>query len=130
MIGHPIHPDAEQTLQNLGGSPSDFAARQLTGKIAIGADLILTMTRWHRDAVLELAPQRLNRTFTLAEASGLVTGFGAQSVAELANLRPHLASDQISDVPDPIGQSRQVFTAVGAQIAALLPPVLELCHPR
>ncbi|OJZ65255.1 arsenate reductase/protein-tyrosine-phosphatase family protein [Mycolicibacterium diernhoferi] len=130
VTGHPVHPEAEQVLHGLGGDSDGFAARQLTAKIAAGADLILTMTRAHRDAVLELAPQRLHRAFTLTEASRLITDLHAHSVAELANLRPHLAQDQIPDIPDPIGQSREVFATVGEQIAALLPPIVELCRPR
>nr|WP_308214681.1 low molecular weight phosphatase family protein [Mycolicibacterium bacteremicum] len=130
VIGHPVHPHADKVLRDLGGDPDGFVARQLTGKIAAGADLVLTMSRAHRDAVLELAPQRLNRTFTLAEASRLVTEMDAQSVRDLALLRPHLSADETLDIPDPIGQSPDVFASVGRQIAELLPPILELCRPR
>lgn len=87
------------------------------------------MTRAHRDAVLEIAPQRLNRTFTLVEAARLVTEQNARAVADLANLRPHLDANDAVDIADPIGQSPEVFAAIGAQIAAALPPVLKLCHP-
>lgn len=129
VIAHPVHPHAERVLVGLGADPSRFAARQLTPKIASGADLILTMTRAHRDSVLELAPNKLNRTFSLAEAARLVEVLGAQTVADLANLRPKLITSDVSDIVDPIGQSHEVFTAVGRQIANLLPPVLELCRP-
>ncbi|MGU3497948.1 arsenate reductase/protein-tyrosine-phosphatase family protein [Mycobacterium sp. C31M] len=128
VIGHPVHPHAEQVLRDLGGNPAEFAARQLTGKIASNSDLILTMTREHRDAGLDLAPHRLNRTFTLIEASLLVTDLGAHTVADLANLRPHLEPDRTIDIADPIGQSPEVFAAVGRQIADLLPPIIDLCR--
>jgi len=128
VIGHPIHPSAAKVLERLGGDPSGFAARQLTAKIADGADLILTMSRAHRDYVLELVPHRLNRTFTLAEASRLVSECSAENLAALPALRPHLAPDGVIDVRDPIGQSDKVFEAVGVQIAELLPPVIELCR--
>ncbi|WP_395308261.1 hypothetical protein [Mycobacterium sp. AMU20-3851] len=88
------------------------------------------MTGAHRDRVLELAPHRLKRTFSLPEAARLVEDLGAKNLVDLANLRPQLILSDIPDIPDPIGQSREVFTAVGGQIAALLPPVLELCRPR
>lgn len=129
VIGHGIHPDAARVLQTLGGDTTGFTARHLTPKVAGSADLILTMTRRHRDSVLELAPHKLHRTFTLAEASQLLTGCGARTVAELANLRPQLASHEVLDISDPIGQSPEVFQAVGGQIANLLPPVIELCRP-
>lgn len=38
--------------------------------------------------------------------------------------------NDVPDIPDPIGQSPDVFAAVGQQIADLLPPVLELCRPE
>lgn len=128
VVGHPVHPDAERVLIALGGDSTNFAARHLSGKIATGADLILTMTRTHRNTVLEIAPQRLRRTFTLLEAARLVTEQNARTIAELANLRPHLDDNSNVDIADPIGQSPEVFAAIGDQIAAALPPVLELCR--
>ena len=72
VVGHAVHRDSEFALRKLGGDPSNFTARQLTSKIASSADLVLTMTRPHRDSVLELAPRQLNRTFTLVEAARLL----------------------------------------------------------
>ncbi|WP_328848063.1 low molecular weight phosphatase family protein [Mycolicibacterium austroafricanum] len=128
VIGHPIHPDAASVLESLGGDASDFSARQLTAKIISGADLTLTMTAAHRDAVLEAAPHKLNCTFTLGEASRLVSTCNAQTVADLAVLRPHLAIHERADVFDPIGHDVEVFESVGVQIAELLPPIIDLCR--
>ena len=61
--------EAAPVLKRLGGDPSGFAARQLTPKIAADADLILTMTRVHREVVLEAVPRQLHKTFTLSEAA-------------------------------------------------------------
>jgi protein-tyrosine phosphatase len=128
VIAHPIHPDAALVLEKLGGDVSNFAARQLTSRIASNADLVLTMTRAHRNAVLELAPKQLHRTFTLCEAARLASEWNARNVADLAALRPHLTAHKLSDIPDPIGQSAEFFAMVGSQIAELLPPILELCR--
>lgn len=130
VVAHAIHSDAAATLVNLGGDSSNFAARRLTRKVAATADLVLTMTRAHRTSVLEVAPHKLHQTFTLVEAARLVTECGAQQIDALANLRSQLAGDELLDIPDPIGQSPDVFAAVGQQIADLLPPVLELCRPE
>lgn len=127
VIGHPVHPEAARVLLDVGADPAGFAARQLSPKIAGAADLILTMTRQHRDAVLEIAPRQLKRTFTLTEAAALTTGFAPDSLADLAALRPHLRAEQVADVPDPIGQSPDVFDRVGAQIAGLVRPVADFC---
>ncbi len=128
MIGHSIHRDAAVVLQELGGEPSHFAARQLTAKTTSDADLVLTMTKAHRDAVLELAPNKLHKTFTLIEAARLVTQCNATTIKDLSALRPRLAAGEVSDIEDPIGQDPEVFSRVGSQIAELLPPVLELCR--
>ena len=128
VIGHPIQRDAALVLEALGGTTSNFAARQLTSRIASDADLVLTMTKAHRDAVLELAPRQLHRTFTLSEAARLASECSARNVADLAALRPHLAGHEQSDVLDPVGQSAEYFSMVGSQIAALLPPILDLCR--
>lgn len=128
VIGHAIHRQAAVVLENLGGDASDFTARQLTSKIASAADLIIAMTSEHRDVVLEAAPRKLQRTFTLTEAARLASMEGAETLASLAKLRSLMGANEISDVPDPIGQSAEVFAAVGSQIADLLPPILELCR--
>lgn len=128
MIGHPIHQHAATVLQRLGGDASNFAARQLTAKIASGADLVVTMTKAHRDAVLELAPHKLHKTFTLIEAARLIAECKAETIKDLSTLRPQLAAGEILDIDDPIGQDLEVFSRVGSQIAELLPPILELCR--
>lgn len=128
VIARPIHPSAAEVLEELGGQSSNFAARQLTARIASNADLVLAMTAAHRDSVLELAPRLLHRTFMLTEASRLVSEHGARTVADLAVLRPQLATRELTDISDPIGQTSEVFRHVGTQIAELIPPVVELCR--
>lgn len=127
VIGHPIHARAARVLEGLGGDPTDFAARQLTAKMAAASDLVLTMTRAHRESVLEYAPRNLSRTFTLAEAASLAGRPDVRSLADLAALRPELDPAMVADIADPIGRSIEVFAETGSAIAQLLPPVLECC---
>lgn len=126
VIGHPVHRFAAEVLIGLGGDPTNFAARQLTPRIASDADLVLTMTSAQRIAVLELAPRQLRRTFTLGEASLLASTYGVRTVADLAPLRLRLHEHQPVEIADPIGRDLDAFEAVGEQIAALLPPVVAL----
>lgn len=128
VISRAMHDEAALVLEHLGGDATGFSARQLNARIASDADLVLTMTRRHRDDVLEVAPQKLARTFTLREASRLATERGASSISQLPLMRSELTADKDIDIADPIGQSAEVFSAVGRQIAALLPPVMELCR--
>ncbi|WP_272818843.1 low molecular weight phosphatase family protein [Mycolicibacterium parafortuitum] len=129
VIDQAIHPSATRVLEELGGDPAGFRARQLTPKIAASADLIVTMTAAHRDEVLELAPWKLNRTFMLSEASQLSQRWSPRSVDELAPLRSQLGAEERVDVVDPMGQAPEVFRSVGEKIAMLLPPVIDLCGP-
>lgn len=128
MTLQPIQANAARVLEQLGGDASRFAARQLTSAIAADADLVLTMTRAHRDHVLKLAPQQLHKTFTLREAARLVSECNARSVADLAAFRPRLPAYETADIPDPISHDEAFFATVGAQIADALRLVLELCH--
>jgi protein-tyrosine phosphatase len=129
VIGSAIHDDAAQMIEKLGGDVTDFAARQLSRKIASDADLIITMTTAHRDKVLELAPHRLHRTFTLSEAACLISQDGARTIPDLAALRPRsAATSELMDIPDPIGQTAEVFEHCASLISNLLPPILELCR--
>lgn len=128
VVAHPIHSDAAIVLEKLGGDASDFAARQFTPNIGSRADLVLTMTRAHRDTVLELAPRLLHKAFTLTEAEFLISHFNPRDVAELGALRSYVPAHELSEVLDPIGQDIEVFAMVGSQIASVLPPVLEFCR--
>lgn len=128
MIGHSMHPESALVLQGLGGDPGGFVARQLNPKIAADADLVLALTREHRDAVLEMAPRQLHRTFTLTEAARLIGEFEPDAVRDLATLRPQLRAEDAPDITDPIGQTPDVYAAVGAQIADLVRPVVDFCR--
>ncbi|GFM19202.1 MULTISPECIES: low molecular weight phosphatase family protein [Mycobacteriaceae] len=127
VVGHPIHPDAVQVLERLGGVTTGFSARQLTARIAAGADLIITMTRAHRDSVLELAPSKLHRTFMLGELAQLASRFDAETVGDLPSVRSQLQATDALDVPDPIGLGPHAFEVAGALISDLIPPVMDLC---
>lgn len=125
VVNRPMHDSAAAVLAGLGGDPSQFGARQLTKSIVARADLIVTMTRDQRDSVLDLAPVKLRRTFTLVETAFLVTSAGAQSVEQLAELRANYGVSEFRDIQDPIGQSRSVFDSVGLEIARLVRPLIE-----
>ncbi|WP_347059011.1 hypothetical protein ABC795_01320 [Blastococcus sp. HT6-30] len=137
VAGAGMHPDTGLVLRGLGGDPAGFRAQQLHGELAAEADLVLVMTRRHRDAVLGLEPRALTRTFLLREAAGLVGGRdpgevgsgGAVDqlrawVAAMAAARGRRATRRADDIPDPIGRSIEVHQEVGEQISGALVPVL------
>jgi protein-tyrosine phosphatase len=73
MVGSPIQPLSADIIRTYGGTPEDFAARQLTPKILREADLVLTMASHHRGEVLQLDASLLKRTFTIREFARMVT---------------------------------------------------------
>lgn len=127
LIGQPMHPYAVHALERLGGRADNFRARQFRPNMAASIDLILTMTRAHRDKVLAMTPRNLSRTFTLSEASTLAAHPDAHKLEDFVHLRPHLNANRMADVPDPISKDDQFFDEVASIIADLLPPFLNFC---
>jgi protein-tyrosine phosphatase len=139
VMGSDMHPDSALVLRGFGAEPGDFQARQLQPAHTATADLVLTMTRAHRRAVLELAPRMLSRTFTLLEAADLLSRLPTdessqagdfleradalvQKLAAARSQRPGSAAD---DVPDPIGRPVDEHQLAGDAIVGALLPVLS-----
>ncbi|MGY1844781.1 arsenate reductase/protein-tyrosine-phosphatase family protein [Modestobacter sp. SYSU DS0875] len=147
VVGSGVHPDSALVLAGFGGEAAGFAARHLRDGMAVEADLVLTLTRAHRRAALQLAPRALARTFTLREAADLVdlldpdTEFPGEThaqrcralVAALAAARSRRASSDRDDIADPIGQPLEVHQQVGEEISdallRLLPRIVALREP-
>lgn len=92
---------------------SDFRSQPLHLHHVRGADLVLTATREHRSAVLELDPGALRKTFTLLEFAALVDGRQAADlpglVADAARRRS--TGPARADVPDPFRRPPAVHRA-------------------
>ncbi|MFB8228349.1 low molecular weight phosphatase family protein [Cellulosimicrobium sp. NPDC055967] len=131
VVGAPVAPVMARLLSDRGLDPSGFVARSLTEDLVRSGDLVLTMTRRHRAAVLELAPSALRRTFLVTElvsiAERLGTGApGADDAARLADVaaaapRARASLDLERDAPDvedPYGRSEDVYRRVLDRIEA------------
>lgn len=70
--GEPASKNACGAMQSRGIDLSGHEARRLTVDDVRSADLILTMTRVHKRAVLALVPESAGRLFTLRELAALV----------------------------------------------------------
>jgi protein-tyrosine-phosphatase len=137
VVGSGMHPMSASVARDLGGDPDGFLSRQLTDEHVRSADLVLTMTREHRSAVLVAAPRALTRTFTLREAADLVRllddrdlpgeDFAERATAfvrAIAAARARRATNAADDVADPIGGPLQAHRHAGDAIAEALRPVL------
>ena len=142
-VGQPMDPQSAEELARLGGQPPEDPAKPLTAELAIGADLVLTMTRRHRRAVLEMSPAGLKRTFTLLEAADLLPGADLSGLADLPleqrarelgrrlhDGRRFRASRETDDIQDPIGRNAGVHQRVADEISRALLPVLSALMGR
>lgn len=143
VVGSAMSPGSARQLQERGGEPMGFEARQLTSDMIDDADLVLCATRDHRRQVVQLDPRGLSKTFALADFSDLVgqvpdgpleagpmdrpdegrlTRLARAAARErgTVNARP----DTEAAIVDPIGQPDAVYAQMADQVEALLPAVL------
>jgi protein-tyrosine phosphatase len=119
MVGYAMSKYAAAELEQYGGDPSGFAARQLTPELIEEADLILTATRELRSQVLSEAPGALRRTFTMLEFAALSAMSDARSASEVvkwAGAHRSAAAAVEQDVPDPFRRGAEVHAAAALAI--------------
>ncbi len=99
--GEPASSHSVNALKNLWDVDiSSHEAKMLTNTDAEQADLILTMTRQHRDIIKRLCPQKKAQTFTLKEY-----------------VYPDLNPDGIvADISDPYGMPYGVYEACAKEL--------------
>lgn len=144
LVGQPMTQQSAMIVLRWRAGPATHVARQLDERVLAGADLVLTATREHRAAVLEVDPSLVRRTFTVREAGRLAAlsapGLqGATPAERLVELRDGLAAARArwaappsadDDVEDPYGLSDVTYArvagvvcqAVGAVVDAVKPP--------
>lgn len=103
LVGQPIADPMLPLLRRAGADPDDFAARQLTERLIRDADLILTLTREHRAAVVELWAGSVRRVFTLREFARLLTDVDVDQLP-----RADVASRLRAAMPLAAAQRRQL----------------------
>ena len=101
--GHPASPHAIAALREKGIELSDHQSQPLTPERIHQADLLITMTQSHCDAVLSIAPESKQKVF-------LLKSFG---IAQCA-----------ADITDPFGGPFEVYRHTRDEIAASLPDLI------
>jgi len=134
--GRTMTPEAATVVTAYGANPDGFLSTELVAPSIGAADLVLTATRSHRSDVVMLDPGALRRSFTMTEfarTSSVVAGDPKAAgelpadlverartlVAAAARLRGTVRPSRPDedDIPDPIGQSMEVYQATGTVIA-------------
>jgi protein-tyrosine phosphatase len=137
-------PVDEQMGRLLGGPVPDFAARQVSAQMIRAADVVLTMTRHQRSAVVSAVPAAVRRTFTLPEFADLVDLAGrseagppaetaAGRLAALTRQAPRLRSLRASgahdDVNDPYGRDAAAYATAVSDIRQAVARIVRAVTP-
>ena len=119
-------------------------ARQLSPGMVADADLLLTMTRDHRRAVVTQVPAAVRRTFTLVEFAELVALVGehapiadggteadrlARLVAAAPRVRGWRTGGPADDVEDPSGGDQAAYAGAVARIRTAVDGVRAAVRP-
>lgn len=120
--GASFNTDAEFMLRSLGGNPGGFRSRVLDHEIVDDADLILTMTRGERDAVIAAYPRARRRTFTLIEyirLNDLVQPIAPlrEHPLMLASARPQVEVTEDDDIVGPTELGPQAYNEMATTVA-------------
>lgn len=101
--GWPASEYSVEALREKGIDISDITSQTLTPRMIDEADLLVTMTKGHRNAILQVSPQSEGKVF-------LLKSFG---VAQCA-----------ADIYDPVGEPLEVYRRVRDEIDAALPDLI------
>jgi protein-tyrosine phosphatase len=115
LVGRPAWPETAAVLRERGADAEGFVSRQVTDKLLLGADLVLTMSRRHRSLCVQLAPESVGRVFTLLQFARMAAAVpgprgdlpALTAVALRARVQP--VPPQQDDLPDPVGQPIEAF---------------------
>lgn len=128
-----------QVADQWGLDLRDHRSRPVTPELAARADLVLTMSRRHRDKVTRLAPGLLERTYTLRELVRLLPdlpGGGEpglvrehlEAVLHRAHETRPLQADgrRDDDVVDPWGGPYEGYVDLGNTLVDLTEPLVDV----
>ncbi len=135
LVDQPATAAALALVAHHGADASGHLARAMTPRLVDAADVVLTMTREHRAAVVRMRPAAVRRTHTVREAARVAAGVGASLppgspeqrwralVPALAAGRGRFpaATGSDDDVPDPYGRGAPAYR----DTAELLLPALR-----
>lgn len=106
VAGLPASIGAMDAMQHFGLSIDDHASRPLNQYLLEDADLVLTMTAGHKQAILNFMPEAADKVFTLGEFAG-----------------------SNEEIPDPFGSSAEEYIRCAKALEALILAAAEKCKP-
>lgn len=131
--GSPMAPVARSVLRANGFTESPFASQALSANMIADADLIIAAETSHMDAILDLAPSAMKRTFTLLQlaemaAAYLVGGVDVPFIEMAPVLRGTVRANHSGefDLEDPVGYSAAQVRALGDRVNASVQLIVEV----
>lgn len=119
LTGHGMDPSAEEAAWNIGVETGPHSAQRLTGELVRSADVVLTMTRRQRDAVVSRFPRELQKVFSLQEFSKLSESLPAGlTPADISMQRSAVSLTAEDDVTDPYKRPMGVHAEVASVIVS------------
>lgn len=132
VVGAPVDPDMARELE-LRGAPSEpFAGRMLTVPLARAADLVLTMNRRQREAVVGDAPDLVWRVYVLGQLARILPELppGLRGDDLFAALREaHVRPGAQDEVRDPRRKGRAVAAESAGVLEAHVTSILSYFSP-
>lgn len=107
---------AVEVMAEAGIDLSGHQATRLTPDLAAAADLVLTMTAGHKQAVLQLAPTARTKTFTLKEYVRIRLGPDGEG-------RDGSAGGE--DIADPYGAETAVYRSCAGELQETLERLIQ-----
>jgi len=101
--GFPASPNAAEAMREKGIDIASHRSTHLSPELIEAADLLVTMTRGHRDAILSITPESAGKVF-------LLKSFGVAKCT--------------ADIYDPVGEALDVYRRVRDEIDAALPDLI------
>lgn len=111
-------------LRHRGVDGRDFTSRRFVPELAAAANLVLTATRRHRDAILAAQPYLLRRVFTWRELAWLVGGLApdalpGDTVSERVYTLAAVAASRRGQAPAPPGAAFDIRDPVDGPPGAI-----------
>ncbi len=138
LIGQPVSTPMDVLMADVGADPTGFVARQLSAALLRESDLVLTMTRDQRRAVVELNPAVVRRCFTLREYArllnpgALIDGSPADraraSLPRVAAARRAAPADQ-DNIADPFRRGDHAYAAAFAEVQRAVASIARMLAP-
>lgn len=113
MEDQPMFGVTQEIARSYGVKNTDsHRARQVTELILESSDLILTMTREHRRAVVELSPRVTRRVFTIREFARLAEVTTNEALASETDLLGHSPAERLRAAVKAVTVGRSILPPV------------------